>query len=233
LGRWIAPVLPVGYDSSHRIVWESWASPICDPAERVGSAWLFTGRPDDLTELLTRTVAAFNDEHRPGMTRFQMQLAIQSVGVGFVEQRIMAAFPALENLFWATLVLSGQMTARNYKSEKAEDKLRRLLTAANIPTDVDVGALPALADFAQREGMDGPGAVTQVRNRLIHPKVPNDQIYHLDGLVQDAWLLARHYLTLLILHSLGYQGSYVKLVPPGGWASAAIPVPWTINPTSP
>jgi hypothetical protein len=235
-GRWVAPVLPVGYDSSGQVVWEAWTSPICDPARRVGSAWLWRGRPDDLTELVTRTVAAFNDPDRRGSTRFQMQLAVQTVESGFVEQRIMAAFPALENLAWVALVLDGQMTPAEYEIKKpgnyAADKLRRLLTGAGIPTDVDA-ALPALAAFANHEGVDGPSAVTRVRNRLLHPRSPEDEIYRLDGLVQDTWLLVRYYLALLVLHSIGYQGAYVKLVPPTGWASNAVPVPWATRAADP
>jgi hypothetical protein len=72
---------------------------------------------------------------------------------------------------------------------------------------------------------DGPAAVVAVRNRLVHPRNPNDEIYHLDDLVLDTWLLSRHYLNLLILHSIGYQGSYVNLFP-GGRAWDAKPVPW-------
>jgi hypothetical protein len=228
-GRWVAPVLPVGYDSADEIKWEAWTSPICDPAQRVGSAWLYSGRPDDLTELVACAVAAFNDHNQPGVTRFQMQLAVQTVGSGFVEQRIMSAFPALENLAWQALVLSGQMTTKDYKLTRADDKLRRLLAAANVATNIDVAALPSLAAFAGGEGLDGPTAITRVRNRLIHPKSPNDEIYSRHGLVQDVWQLARHYLTLLILRSIGYRGSYVKLVPPTGWAGDAVPVPWMVR----
>ena len=43
-GRWVASVLPVGYDLGNRIVWEAWNFPICDPAKRVGSAWLYKGK---------------------------------------------------------------------------------------------------------------------------------------------------------------------------------------------
>jgi hypothetical protein len=225
-GRWVAPLLPIGYDTNDQIAWETWTSPICDPAERIGSAWLYPGRPDDLTEFVTRTLAAFNDHCRPGITRFQMTLGVQTVQSGFVEQRIMTAFPALENLAWQALVLSGQMTSTVYNSERAQDKLRRLLTGAHIATDVDAAALPALAAYASTERLDGPAAITRVRNRLIHPRSPDDQIYRYEGLVQDVWLLVRRYLTLLILHSIGYQGSYVKLVPLAGWAGDTVPVPW-------
>jgi hypothetical protein len=53
---------------------------------------------------------------------------------------------------------------------------------------------------------------------------PYDQIYHLDGLAADVWLLSRHHLTLLILHSISYRGSYERLLPPFGWAGDATPV---------
>jgi hypothetical protein len=118
------------------------------------------------------------------------------------------------------------MTPKAYKDERVEDRLRRLLTGASIPTDIDSAALPALAAFANAERLDGPAAVTRVRNRLIHPKSPTDETYRHDGLVRDVWLLVRHYLTLLVLHSIGYAGSYVKLVPPTGWVGDTVPVPW-------
>jgi len=74
-GRWVAPVLPVGYDHAGNVAWETWTSPICDPAKSIGSPSLYRGRPDDLTELVRCAVPAFNDT-RPGNMRFQMSLAI-------------------------------------------------------------------------------------------------------------------------------------------------------------
>ncbi|GIF47626.1 hypothetical protein DFJ67_7097 [Asanoa ferruginea] len=225
-GRWVAPVLPVGYDAIGDVVWEMWTSPICDPAKRIPSAWLFKGRPEDLTELTRKALPAFRDQRRPGFARFQMCMAIQAVESGFVEQRILAAAPALEHLAWANLV-SGQRWSRDdYSNRYAEDRLRFLLQEARIPTDIDSVILPALANFARPESLDGPTATTRVRNRLIHPQTPEDQIYRHDGLVQDAWLLSRHYVTLLILHSIGYRGSTVSLVQQTGWEGNAVPVPW-------
>jgi hypothetical protein len=94
---------------------------------------------------------------------------------------------------------------------------------------IDAVALPTLAAFARAENLsDGPAAVTAVRNRLVHPQTLYDQIYHLDGLALDVWLLSRHYLNLLILHSINYQGSYVQLLPPFGWAGDAKSVPWAV-----
>jgi len=230
VGRWVAPVLPVGYDSTGSVAWEEWTSPICDPAKTIGSPSLSRGRPDDLTALVRCAVPAFSDTARPGNTRFQMSLAIQAVEAGFVEQRILAAAPALEHLAWSELVLNGRWTRKEYEGRYAEDRLRYLLQLANIPTDIDPIALPALAKFAGACQIDGPTAVTKVRNRLIHPTTPQDQIYKHDGLVQDAWHLSRRYVTLLLLHSLGYHGEYIDPVRNTGWEAATVPVPWTAGP---
>ena len=225
-GRWVAPVLPVGYDHAGNVAWETWTSPICDPAKSIGSPSLYRGRPDDLTELVRCAVPAFNDTARPGNMRFQMSLAIQAVEAGFVEQRILAAAPALEHLAWSELVLNSRWTGRDYEDSFAADRLRYVLQLANIPTDIDPMALPALAKFAQANRIDGPTAVTRVRNRLIHPKTPQDQIYKHDGLVEDAWHLSRRYVTLLLLHSIGYHGEYIDPVRNTGWEGTTAPVPW-------
>ena len=69
--------------------------------------------------------------------------------------------------------------------------------------------------------------VTQIRNRLVHPRGAQERVYRLDDLVAEVWRLARHYLALLILHSLGYQGSYRDLRKTGGWAGDVGDVPWS------
>jgi hypothetical protein len=110
---------------------------------------------------------------------------------------------------------------------------RRLLTHAQIPSDIDAALLPVTARFAaeeqQRQGkvLDGPDVVTQIRNRLVHPRGAQERVYRLDGLVAEVWRLTRHYLVLLILHSLGYQGSYRDLRKTGGWAGDVGDVPWS------
>ena len=139
----------------------------------------------------------------------------------------------LEHLMWQTLVLEGGMSGRLYRDQDAHEKLRRLLTEAQIPTDIDAALLPVTARFAayehQRQGkvLDGPEVVTQIRNRLVHPRGAQERVYRRDGLAAEVWLLTRHYLALLILHSLGYQGSYRDLRNTGGWAGDVGDVPWS------
>jgi hypothetical protein len=60
----------------------------------------------------------------------------------------------------------------------------------------------------------------------VHPKGTQEQIYRLDGLLTEVWALTRHYLTLLILHSLGYAGLYRDLRKIQGSAWDVGTVPW-------
>jgi len=109
----------------------------------------------------------------------------------------------------------------------------RMGSPGPIPTDIDEELLPVTARFAaeekQRQGrvLDGPDVVTQIRNRLVHPRGGQERVYRLEGLVAEVWLLTRHYLVLLILHSLGYQASYRDLRKTRGWAGEVGSVPWT------
>jgi hypothetical protein len=229
-GHWVAPALPVGYDSAGHVAWEEWSSPICEPAHRPSSGWLYWGRPEDAAALVRCALPAFKGRAGEGTTRLQMVLAVQAVQTGFVEQRILVVFPALENLAWITLVLGGSVPPATYRNTTVwpgEKRLRRLLDLAQIPADVDTRSLPALARFAAAENLsDGPAAIVRVRNRLIHPQKPDDEIFRHEGLTRDVWYLSRHYLTLLILHSIGYGGEYMRQMPPFGWVGNTEPVPW-------
>jgi hypothetical protein len=115
-GHWVSPVLPRGYDSDDQVVWERWSSPICDPFRKVAPGWFYSGRPEDLAESVSCAVPSLADSSRLGATRLQMQQAVSAVDSGFVEQRIMSAAPALENLGWTRLVGSGRWTDREYEN---------------------------------------------------------------------------------------------------------------------
>jgi hypothetical protein len=151
---------------------------------------------------------------------------------GFVEQRVVMGAAGLEHIMWQTLVLEGGMSESQYRDQDAHEKLRSLLTDAQITTDIDAGLLPITARFAaeekQRQGkvLDGPDVVTQIRNRLVHPRGAQERVYRLEGLVAEVWRLTRHYLVLLILHSLGYQASYRDLRKTREWAGEVGSVPW-------
>jgi hypothetical protein len=243
LGRWAAPMLPVGEDHAGNALWGDWRAYHCDPPQDTSPGWWYEKDHQTLEDLLGRVIRAFKNPDRRAALRIQMMFAIMTInGRRFVEQRVMNCAAGLEHLMWQTLVLRGLLTENQYKGwdryqgEKlhAHDLLRRVLTDAKIPTDIDPSLMPVIAKFAaeqglhQRRTLDGADVVTQIRNRLVHPKGAQEDVYRLNGLVAEVWLLARHYLVLLILHSLGYCGPYRDLRRTNGWASDVGKVPWAL-----
>ncbi|MBM0201952.1 hypothetical protein JNW90_01625 [Micromonospora sp. STR1s_5] len=230
-GRWVAPTLSVGFDTMGGEAWRRWVTPICEPYERIGSPVISPIVSSDLAAFVKASFTKLHDGNAPNTTGFQMQLATQTSRLGFVENRIFAAFPAIENLSWETFVLTGLVPSREFEDSKSwptARRLRELLLRAQIPIDIEEERLPALYQLAVEKGLDGPEAVTWVRNRLIHPKAPHERLYTRETLVVEAWQQSREYLCLLLLHSIGYAGGYLSAVPPYGWVGSPAPVPWTM-----
>ncbi|WP_148283086.1 MULTISPECIES: hypothetical protein [Kitasatospora] len=125
------------------------------------------------------------------------------------------------------------MTREDFKSCPAEDKLRYLLTSAGEPTSIDPVALPALAKYATDRRIDGPTAVTRIRNRLVHPKILAENLYAYEGIAAEIWRLSLHYATLMTLHRIGHCGSCQRQLQLGGWAGNTQPMPWVDPATAP
>jgi hypothetical protein len=241
LGRWAAPMLPVGQDADGNIAWENWAVSHCDPAQSPSPGWWYEQDHESLADLLRRVIRASSDRDALFRLRLQMMLAIMATSSqGFVEQRIMNGAAGLEHIMWQTLVLGGRMTKEQFdgrteyqgRTLAGHDRLRMVLTESQVPIGIDPSLLPVAARYvaqvkqSQRLDLDGADMVTWTRNRLVHPEGTQEQIYRLKGLVAEVSLLTRHYLALLILNSLGYQGSYRDLRKRQSWAGDVAKVPW-------
>jgi hypothetical protein len=232
LGRWVAPLLPVGLDATGTAAWEEWRANFCDPGRVAGVGWWYEQDHAALSEFLKLLVSAFTDPERRERLWMQMVLAITAVGApGFIEHRIMVGFSGIEHLLWQQLVLTGVLTDDAYRQAEAANKLRDVLRAASIPAGIDSSFQPAIANLARAKtadglNLDGAGVVAWTRNRLIHPKAGRLEAYQYPGLLVEVWLLLRHYLVLLILHSIGYKNSYRDLRVLEQMTSTTVPVPW-------
>jgi hypothetical protein len=234
-------MLSAGESVNGEVVWESWRVPHCDPARQAGPGWWSPQQHGSLADLLDRVISVFVDPDRMPALRLQMMFGISAMNDrGFVEPRIMMGAAGLEHIMWQTLVLGGRMTEDQYlgrdpyqgKRLAAHDRLRIVLTDARIPTGIDASLLPVTAQFVtderarQGKALDGADMVTQIRNRLVHPAGGQELVYRLAGLPAEVWRLNRHYLALLVLYSLGYQGTYWDLRNLSGFAGDVDKVPW-------
>lgn len=226
LGYWVYPAVPIGFDTDGDAVWTEWRPGFVDPP-RGGLGWWNQQRPDDLWELVERYLDHWETPDRQSLRVATIQ-AVSAIEGGFVEQRLLTTFTALEMLSWVTEVRERAPNNRRRKAKDAAQRLRRMLTAANVPLTVDAARTPALASWAKSQSKigDGPAAISAVRNRLAHPK-DNSDLYDAKGLLFEAHLLALRYLELLLLHRLGYTGHLCDRTRRARWAGESDPAPWT------
>lgn len=240
LGRFVAPMLPVGQDAEGKTVWEAWGPSLCDPARRVGSGWWFDQDLRSLEDLLRKVIYEFSDPDRRAQLQLQLRFAISGTkDEGFVEQRITIGAAGLEHLVWQELVLKGRMSKRQYGGAAlfngvklyAHSRLRLLLEDAQISLTVDDDLLPVASKYVAEkrilgEILDGADVVTRIRNQLVHPQGSQEEVYRLEKLVSDVWRMTCHYLSLLILHSIDYRGSTRNMMKVNGWVGDVERVPW-------
>ncbi len=224
LGRWVAPALPVGLDSRGDTVWEQWAPWRCDHL-RGHQSWWDTHTGDDLKTFVAAFLDAFLDASQHAEVRLLAHHVIEANRAGMTsEARVMLASASLQYHAWVTLVLSGRLSGKQFKKLSAVGVLRQQLTDAGIQLVVPP-ELGALDELGKSEGEDAPGSLNWVRNRLVHPKVP-DEPYQLEGLVWEAAQLLLEYSELLLLRRVGYSGHYSRRYPPHRWTHESELVPW-------
>ncbi|MER6389753.1 hypothetical protein ABT236_14895 [Streptomyces sp. NPDC001523] len=236
LGRWTAPLLPVGLGPTEQVAWEEWGVLHCDPARKQSSGWWDLWDLEALGRFLGGLVSAMTAPAGREPLMLQLGYAITAIrDQGFVEQRVMIGAAGLEHAMWERLHLRGVLTRAQYKNTRdwpAHKKLRKVLCGIKVPVSIDPARLPAIAAFAdemrRRNGgvWDGPAVVTKVRNYLVHPEEDQRELYRIPGLVTEVWLLTRHYLSLLVLESLGYRGPHQNLSRIRGMAGEVENTPW-------
>lgn len=227
-GFWIEPTLEVGFDGNGKKVWESWSRPRTDSWRNVGS-WFDRQQPNRLTELWRGFLAKLNDpvwgEPLRRAIRWYIAANLKS---GDLEGAIVLAQTGHELLSWTRFVSEKGLTSEGFDKLPASDRLRLLLVEARIPLVVP-SLLSSLAPRCQTEKLiDGPHAITFLRNKLVHPTPTNLQrlaSFNYNEL-QDAYLLSLWYLELLLLYVLGYQGEYGNRLIYLRATGQVEPVPW-------
>lgn len=146
----------------------------------------------------------------------------QGVASSHLATTVILAQAGLELMSWLRLVRDVGLSDDSASKLTAADALRLTLSFAGIPIDVP----PTATDLHQAAQagpglvqLDGPGAVTEIRNGVVHAKAParfNDLAMHQGG------QLALRMLELLLLARLNYTGRMYDRV---DWSGPA-EVPW-------
>jgi len=132
-----------------------------------------------------------------------------NAGTAYLEGSIILAQTALELLFnWFIVERKGLITKKAAKKNSADDNIRLLLNTIGGRTDIPLryNELLQINDI-----IDGPHALTRIRNALVHAD-ENKRVNFLmvvdDQAKYQALQLARYYIEISLLYIFGYQGPF-------------------------
>jgi hypothetical protein len=225
-GYWVEPLLPVGFATDRSELWREWNASLTE--ERQGCvSWLPYDESGILSSLFPRFAALWDSGIWGEPLRLAIYWYIQAnKPVRSVETALMLEQVALELLAWVLVVEQRKsVEAATFDSMRAADRLRALLKWCGIPPDVP-RELADLDGLAKELGaVDGPHVLSDVRNKLVHPKPDRKRKIVLGAsprVMLEAWELGMWYLELALLRVLGHKGHYVSRIHPKVRAS----VPW-------
>jgi len=219
-----AAMLSVGVHGDE-VVWERWGAANVSPWVRQRS-WLpgplalsmagNTGTvlpggvaPVSLsdTQVLLRNLAsALGDAERRDAMLNVLDWYTQSVSSGHLATVVLLAQAGLELTSWLRLRDIG-VSEDGFEKLTAEDQVRLALKDASIPFEVPFYLAilgTATGNPPRQPALDGPAAITQIRNNAVHPR--KDDRLSASEVVAEGSQLAVWYLELLILYYLGYEG---------------------------
>jgi hypothetical protein len=237
LGSWLsllrsertAPTLMAGVHQG-AVIWEVWRTPAI-ARWKLRHSWIpevlvgpeFGGKEVDLGPMLDSLDAMRNDAELKGMVSRAIDWYTQAVETNYISTRIILAQAGLELMAWLNLGRGSGISEESFDRFQAADALRIALRFASIDPGVPTQAESLFAvttKSGQFADLDGPGAITALRNSTIHPKV-GERFSDLEA-VYEGGLVAIRYLELLILNHLGYVGAAMNRVD----GSGPTPVPW-------
>lgn len=228
LGRWAEVSLPVGFDQNGQRVFEQWGTPMMACGPWNGScSWFDSDQGQLLSEVFPGFVDLWTDATWNNTVRAALYwyLAANERGTGVgVDTGLILAQIALERLAWTYCVQHRRMISADAfepRGLSAAHKLRLLASALDIPLDLPAD-LPALHGRRGRKWQDGMGAITSIRNSVVHPE-PKDK--RPDGSYVEGWKLALWYLDMVFLRLCGHEGSYANRLE-SRWKGQVESVPW-------
>lgn len=210
-GAWAPPVAAIGLDGAGEVVWREWNS-------RWTSPWIsrlsaFDRHKSDLSGAFAGYVARWLDPVWNEPLRVATQMYVEANGPITTDTTLVLGQALLELIAWVRFVEELQTrTASDFKGVMASERLRELLAWIGIDPAIpaSLAALTQEASRRQPEWADGPHAVTEMRNSLVHP--PRRQRLTATPLHAriDLQELLLWYTELALLRLIDYRGGYAN-----------------------
>lgn len=230
-GNWVAPLLPVGIDSDGNRQWEEWREWPVGRWENI-QTWFNLFSNTCVSNPFAGCLRRLRSDTWGEAVRLSIWWYIScNTRAGGLEGSLVLSQAAFELLSWTHLVEDSKvLSKRGFEDLPASDKLRLLLSNAKIQLAIP-DTLTELQKLSKSSSwQDGPHALTEMRNGLVHPG-PKKRRIVLDAdpiAVFEAWSLSLWYLELLLLWIFEYEGDYSNRLKRCVYRGEEVErVPWT------
>jgi hypothetical protein len=231
-GAWVAPILAVGFDENGDRVWEKWRGWKMERWKNVHN-WFNDHSEEGLSKGFAGFYRLWQDEKWKEPLLLSNHWYVEAnMSAGGVEGSIILAQSAFELLGWTHFVEEKMaLSEKGYEGLSAMDKIRLLLSISGIPSIIpsSLSKLTAAAKAKENQWKDGPQAITEVRNALVHsnPTKRRKVFDEHHALVHESWRLSLWYLELILLKTFNYEGKYSNRTAPTRWKGEEVEtVPW-------
>lgn len=230
LGRRTGPILPCGFNTSDKPVWQEWASWNIDRF-KASRNWFVSASSNWFSTSFPGFLNCWQIEESRESLKFILHWYVESNQLaGGLEGGIILAQAALELLSWTILVQDKKILSDDgFSKLAATDKIRLLVGTIGIPLNIPTFLQDLSALAKGLNWRDGPQAVGETRNALVHPNPDKrKKITQSSRIVTyECWSLSLWYVELTLLWWFGYAGSYSNRLIRGVFRGEEIQyVPW-------
>lgn len=228
-GAFTSPLLISGYAGSERVALD-WSRSRVDPFINRDS-WFPPRERGVLEEIFPRFYQLMNDPVWQDPMRLAVDFYLRSNDVEWLETSLLLSHATLELLAWTVFVEDTRhVRAEGFDKLGFSGRLRLLLAWAGIAPEIPAECSHLAAHFPKPE-QDGPFAIGEIRNGIVHPR-HRQRTYGTPVLARvDATQLAVRYVELAILKLLGYDGQVQNRLVRARWIGDTETVPWAQPPS--
>jgi hypothetical protein len=228
------PFVVEGLGKRGRPVWTQWSSHLLATDWRGVSSWF----PVQDAGVASTAFTGFRDLWCEAVWQNPLRHMIHwyvaaNTSTAAIEGSLILAHTALEELAWVHLVVRGKQPPNPFDKKRSGQRIAALLSSLSIDPSLPSSRVPDLAAWGIARGIDtGPWAISEVRNRLVHPKGRADLMRASPRVRIQATNLALWYIEVSLLALCRYSGQYVDRLHAGPTIfEATSPVPWMTSPT--
>jgi hypothetical protein len=233
-GSWVDAFLPIGLNANGEVCWEQWGLRQVDPWQARVS-WFDEHHGGLLGEVFPGFWQLWKDEQwrDPIRTTIYWYVSSSNPRSG-TDGSIILTQAALEQLAWVFLVeYRKALSLDGFEKLPAADQIRLLLSTLKIPASIP-SELKELEKVAKEHNWDGPAALTEIRNSIVHPGKMEKQKRKLRGSrlpVTDTWSLGLWYVELALLSLFQHKGVYARRLQLPHTPGTVTNVPWASEDT--